>query len=132
MNPGIDLNPQLKQMADESMVRNLDAQARAIWPQEKQLVRRYELPQSPRILDAGCGTGEGARRFAEYFPGANVLGVDVIDAHLELARTKSKALAPRLSFEHRSIFELDLPKHVFDLVVCRHVLQSIPQPERAL
>jgi hypothetical protein len=27
-----DLNPQAKQMADESMVRNLDAQARAIWP----------------------------------------------------------------------------------------------------
>jgi SAM-dependent methyltransferase len=132
MNPSIDLNPQLKQMADESMVRNLDAQARAIWPQEKQLIRRYELPQSPRILDAGCGTGEGARRFAEYFPGANVLGVDIIDAHLELARARSTALAPRLSFEHRSIFDLELPKGTFDLVVCRHVLQSIPQPEKVL
>jgi len=39
-----DLNPQAKQMADESMVRNLDAQARAIWPQEIPLLRRYLLP----------------------------------------------------------------------------------------
>jgi hypothetical protein len=38
-----DLNPQGKQMADESMVRCLDAQARAIWPQEMQLIRRYAL-----------------------------------------------------------------------------------------
>jgi len=29
-----DLNPQAKQVADESMVRGLDAQARAIWPQK--------------------------------------------------------------------------------------------------
>jgi hypothetical protein len=29
----MDLNPQAHQMADESMVRNLEAQAQAIWPQ---------------------------------------------------------------------------------------------------
>ena len=32
-----DLNPQGRQMADESMVRNLAAQADAIWPQEAPL-----------------------------------------------------------------------------------------------
>ena len=63
-----DLNPQGKQMADESMVRNLEAQARAIWPQELPLFRRYSLPAETRILDAGCGTGEAASRLAEIFP----------------------------------------------------------------
>ncbi|MGZ6123238.1 MAG: hypothetical protein ACXWM0_19365 [Vulcanimicrobiaceae bacterium] len=62
-----DFNPQAKQMADESMVRNLDAQARAIWPQEVPLFRRYSLPDAPQILDAGCGTGEVASRLAELF-----------------------------------------------------------------
>lgn len=49
------LNPQARQMPDELMVRNLEAQARAIWPQEVQLVRRYPLPPEACIPYAGCG-----------------------------------------------------------------------------
>jgi ubiquinone/menaquinone biosynthesis C-methylase UbiE len=127
-----DLNPQFKQMADESMVRGLDAQARAIWPQEVPLLKRYPLPKEPRILDAGCGTGEGASRLAELFPNSRVLGVDIIDAHLELARSRYKSLAPRLAFEHQSIFELQAREESFDLTVCRHVIHSIPHPDRVI
>jgi len=127
-----DLNPQAKQMADESMVRNLESQARAIWPQEVELIRRYSLPAEPRILDAGCGTGEGASRLAELFARSSVLGVDIIDHHLELARSRYKLLAPRLSFENQSIFELKIPDHSFDLTVCRHVLHSIPHADRVI
>ncbi len=127
-----DLNPQAKQMADESMVRNLDAQARAIWPQEIPLLRRYVLPADPRILDAGCGTGEVASRLAELFPSAQVLGVDIVDKHLELARGRYAGLAPRLKFEHQSIFELKAADHSFDLTVCRHVLHSIPHADRVI
>jgi ubiquinone/menaquinone biosynthesis C-methylase UbiE len=127
-----DLNPQAKQMADESMVRGLDAQARAIWPQEVPLIRRYALPAEARILDAGCGTGEGASRLAELFPRASVLGVDIIDHHLELARSRYASLAPRLRFEHQSVFELQAADRSFDLTVCRHVLHSIPYPERVI
>ena len=127
-----DLNPQAKQMADDSMVRNLDAQAQAIWPQESALFRRYALPADPRILDAGCGTGEISSRLAELFPRARVLGVDIIDKHLDLARSRYQGLAPRLSFEHQSVFGLDAADHAFDLTVCRHVLHSIPHPDRVL
>jgi len=127
-----DLNPQAKQMADESMVRGLKAQAEAIWPQEANLLRRYALPAEARILDAGCGTGEGSSRLAELFPKTHVLGIDIIDAHLELARSRYARLAPRLAFEHQSIFELNLPDHSFDLTVCRHVMHSIPHADRVL
>lgn len=127
-----DLNPQAKQMADESMVRNLDAQARAIWPQEMPLLRRYALPAEPRILDAGCGTGEGSSRLAELFPGAQVLGVDIVDPHLELARKRYTSLAPRLTFEHQSIYELKAADRTYDLTVCRHVLHSIPYADKVI
>jgi ubiquinone/menaquinone biosynthesis C-methylase UbiE len=124
-----DLNPQAKQMADESMVRNLDAQARAIWPQEMPLFARYRLPASPRILDAGCGTGEAASRLAKLFPRAQVLGVDIVDNSLELARRRYANLVPQLKFEHQSIFELQAANGSFDLTVCRHVLHSIPHAD---
>ena len=127
-----DLNPQAKQMADESMVRNLAAQAQAIWPQEAPLFRRYTLPASPRILDAGCGTGEGASRLAELFPQASVLGVDIIDKHLDLARSRYAGLSPRLTFEHQSVYELAAADGTYDLTVCRHVIHSIPYPERVV
>lgn len=127
-----DLNPQAKQMADESMVRNLDAQARAIWPQEAPLFRRYALPSDARILDAGCGTGEIASRLAEILPHSHVLGIDIVDHHLDLARARYGSLAPRLTFEHQSLFELSVPDRSFDLTVCRHVLHSIPHPDRVI
>jgi ubiquinone/menaquinone biosynthesis C-methylase UbiE len=127
-----DLNPQARQMADESMVRNLAAQALAIWPQEAPLFARYRLPPRSRILDAGCGTGEITSRLAELFPDAHVLGVDIIDEHLELARSRYAHLSTRMAFEHQSVFSLEADDATFDLTVCRHVIQSIPHPDRVL
>jgi GrpB-like predicted nucleotidyltransferase (UPF0157 family)/ubiquinone/menaquinone biosynthesis C-methylase UbiE len=124
--PVRDLNPQREQMLDGSMVRTLDAQARAIWPQESALLRRYGLRGPLRILDAGCGTGEGASRLAELFSEARVLGVDVLDESLDLARSRHARLAPRLSFENQSVYELRAADGTFDLAVCRHVVHSIP------
>ena len=128
----LDLNPQARQMADESMVRNLAAQAEAIWPQESALLRAYALPSRARILDAGCGTGEASRRLAELFPGAIVLGVDVLDDHLDRARARAALLGQRVRFERGDIFGLAFPDASFDLTVCRHVLQAIPHAERAI
>jgi ubiquinone/menaquinone biosynthesis C-methylase UbiE len=119
-------------MADESMVRNLDAQIRAIWPQELPLIRRYGLEGELQVLDAGCGTGEASSRLAELFPRAGVLGVDIIDAHLALARTRSARFGARVRFEHQSIYELAAADGTFDLTVCRHVIHAIPHAGRVL
>jgi SAM-dependent methyltransferase len=127
-----DLNPHVNQMADESMVRNLTAQIEAIWPQELPLFQRYGLSGELAILDAGCGTGEAASRLATLYPRARVLGVDILDQHLELARRRWAGVGPRLTFEHRSIYELGLPERTYDLVVCRHVLHSIPHAEQVI
>jgi ubiquinone/menaquinone biosynthesis C-methylase UbiE len=127
-----NLNPQAEQMADESMVRNLRAQAEAIWPQEAGLFSRYQVGDCPRILDAGCGTGEASIRLAELYPKGTVIGVDILDEHLSLARARSGSLAPRVTFEHASIYELPFGKGSFDLVVCRHVVHSIPHADRVI
>jgi SAM-dependent methyltransferase len=58
--------------------------------------------------------------------------VDIIDSNLALARSRFGHLAPRLTFEARSVFDLKIPGQSFDLTVCRHVLQSIPQPRAAI
>ena len=86
-------NPQAQQMGDESMARNLAFQAQAIWPQEEPLFARYRLSGPLRILDLGCGTGEITRRLADLYPQAQVVGVDILESNLALARRDSDATA---------------------------------------
>jgi SAM-dependent methyltransferase len=125
-------NPQAEQMADESMIRNLTAQANAIWPQEKPLFARYGLRANCRIADIGCGSGEITSRLAALYPRATVIGIDILEHTVALARGRYAKLAPRVQFEQGDAFELKLPSAHYDLVVCRHVTQSIPEPERVL
>ena len=128
-----DCNPQAAMMADESMVRTLRHQIEAIWPQEAPLFGRYGIGPGARILDLGCGTGEATVRLADLFPAAaDVVGVDVGPEILAVARSRHADRAPRLRFEAGDGFALAYPQGFFDLVVCRHVTQLLPGPERLL
>jgi SAM-dependent methyltransferase len=112
------------------MVRNLTAQAEAIWPQEEPIMRRHGAPRT--ILDVGCGTGEISSRLATLFPDAQVTGVDLIEPHLALARERYAAFGDRLRFQAADAFELPFAAASFDLVVCRHVLQAIPSADKVI
>jgi SAM-dependent methyltransferase len=125
-------NPQAEQMADESMVRGLAAQANAIWPQESALFDGYELEDGAEALDIGCGTGEITGRLARRFPALRLTGVDIIEAHLELARRRNADLGDRVRFGRGDAYDLEFEDGRFDLVICRHMLQSIPKPEQVL
>lgn len=125
-------NPQAEQMAHESMVRNLAAQAEAIWPQERLLFQRYTLSERARVLDVGCGTGEIVLRLAREYPRVTLLGIDVHEPHLALARERSREFGPRTEFKRGDAFALDFPARSFDLTLCRHMLQAVPQPQRVL
>jgi len=119
-------NPQAQQMGDESMARNLAFQAQAIWPQEKPLFARYCLSGPLRILDLGCGTGEITRRLADLYPQAQIVGVDILESNLELGRRENSGYAGRVRYETGDAFALNFADAHFDLVVCRHMSQSVP------
>lgn len=121
-----DRNPQAEQMGDESMVRNLAHQAQAIWPQERPLFDRYGLSGALRILDLGCGTGEITRRLAELYPQATLVGIDILESNLAVARRDSAAFGERIGYEVGDAFALAHADASFDLVVCRHMSQAVP------
>jgi SAM-dependent methyltransferase len=121
-----DRNPQAEQMGDESMARNLAHQAEAIWPQEERLFDRYGLTGAIRILDLGCGTGEVTRRLASRYPQAALVGIDILEGNLAIARRGSMAFAERIVYEQGDAFALQHADGSFDLVVCRHMSQAVP------
>lgn len=117
-------------MADPSMLRNLAAQAAVIWPGEAPLLARDALAAGARVLDLGCGSGEITGRLAALFPDATILGVDLLESSLAYARRVHASLGERVRFERGDAFDLAYEDASFDLVVCRHVTQSVPEPER--
>jgi SAM-dependent methyltransferase len=118
-------------MADESMVRNLAAQAEAIWPQEEPIFERHP-PGSGAVLDVGCGTGEITARLAEKFPNARFTGVDLEETHLARARVRCASFGSRVQFEVGDALALSFADATFDLVVCRHLIQAVPDAARVL
>ncbi|MCP3982209.1 MAG: class I SAM-dependent methyltransferase [bacterium] len=131
-NEPTDRNPQARQMSDESLVRGLAAQADASWPQESEILDRYGLPAAMRVLDVGCGTGEIMGRLARRFPSANRIGIGLIGAHLDQARERHADIGERIRFASGDAFDLGFDEGTFDLVLCRHMFQSVPQPRRVL
>lgn len=119
-------------MAHEAMQRTLSAQANAIWPQETRLFDRYDLPEAARIADVGCGTGEITTRLAERYPGATLVGVDILESSVAVARQRAASFGDRVSFDQGDAFALEFETGSLDLVVCRHLTQSVPHPERVL
>jgi SAM-dependent methyltransferase len=118
-------------MAHESMVRNLAAQAEAIWPQEVAIFERHS-PEAGNVLDVGCGTGEITARLAETFPDASFIGIDLEPQHLDRASKRCAAFGSRVRFETGDALALQFADATFDLVVCRHVIQAVPDAARAL
>ena len=123
-------NPQASQMADQSMIRTLAAQVRCIWPQERLFFSRYGHPRT--VLDVGCGTGECTFQLAKEYPKAEILGVELNLDHVRRATERCREFGARVKIVQGDAFALDVPAQSMDLVVCRHLLQSIPNPEKVV
>ena len=74
-------------------------------------------PAPERILDIGCGTGEGALFLAREFATASVRGVDISEQMIREARHKV-GLDPegRIAFKVADAEDLPWPEDSFDLV----------------
>src|SRR5690242_1960797 len=120
---------QQEHMEDEAMARNLDAQARAIWPQEKPLMARIFEGTPGDVLDVGCGTGEISGRIAAEFAPRSIVGLDLSELNLERAKARlPNERYPTISFRQGDAAALPFGDGSFDAALCRHMLQAAPDP----
>jgi SAM-dependent methyltransferase len=80
------------------------------------------------VLDAGCGTGDNALRIAS--PGLSVLGVDVADTALAIARERARGLALDVEFAAADALRLDRLRRTFDTVLDCGLFHTFDSDER--
>jgi SAM-dependent methyltransferase len=86
-----------------------------------------------RILDAGCGTGVGTEYLVHLNPDASVLGIDLSEGALAIAKERcQRSGADRASFLHLSLYDVDQVPGEFDLINCVGVLHHLPDPIRGI
>ena len=81
-----------------------------------------------RVLDVGCGVGNDLARFAEG--GAEVVGIDLAETSIDLARRNFRQRGLAGEFQVMDGEQMDFPDDSFDLVYCHPVLHCTPRPRR--
>ncbi len=86
-----------------------------------------------RILDAGCGTGVGTEYLVHLNPHAEVVGIDLSDGALEVARERCRRSgADRVEFQSLSIYDVAQVPGEFELINCVGVLHHMADPKRGI
>jgi ubiquinone/menaquinone biosynthesis C-methylase UbiE len=98
-----------------------DHPANSFWARfGRRTVERLDLRGAQKVLDACCGSGASALPAAELVgPQGSVLGVDLSERLLALARAKASSMQLRnVEFRLGDMLDLRLPRASFDAVVC--------------
>jgi ubiquinone/menaquinone biosynthesis C-methylase UbiE len=80
------------------------------------------------ILDLGCGFGKSTRPFADAFPAAQVVGIDLSAPNLKLAHQQAERLGKRITFCQRAAEQTGFADASFDLVTATMLIHEMPMP----
>ncbi|HLZ21024.1 MAG TPA: class I SAM-dependent methyltransferase, partial [Ktedonobacterales bacterium] len=122
----------LAQSGDE--MRRLALQAEVLHTQPTRwLFAQAGLSVGMRVLDVGCGAGDGSFLAAEFVgPSGRVVGIDSSPQAIETARLRaSRAGLSTVAFEKADLQAYESPEP-FDALVGRAVLMHLPTPAAAL
>lgn len=70
-----------------------DSMERGHRPVGEQAIARMEVPTDASVLDVGCGSGWATRLLADYATGGKVIGIDISDEMVRVARESSESYA---------------------------------------
>lgn len=122
---GVDWDAEAVGFDDEPDHGLRDPQVRRAWADR---LRAWLPDRASDVLDLGCGTGSLSLLAAEQ--GHRVTGVDLSPAMVDHARAK---LAGRdAAFLLGDAAAPPVGEQLFDVVLLRHVLWTLPEPARAL
>lgn len=120
---------------DESAERYDTQHAHGIQSEEEHaawiaLFKQFTSDTPVTALDIGCGTGEMSLLLAEM--GHCVHAIDLSQSMLKKAGDKARKKGYPISFSCEDAESLSFDDESFDLVINRHLLWTLPDPDKAL
>ncbi len=107
-------------------------------PVGEQAIARMRISPEARVLDVGCGSGWATRMLAEYAFNGQVIGLDISDEMIRVARESSRSFA-KVNFEIASAEQLPFNDHEFthafsmeSLYYYRNIPQALREIHRVL
>lgn len=86
---------------------------------------------NPKILDVGCGGGILSEALAKA--GAQVTGLDLSDASLQVARQHSQQQGLNIEYRYERVEDLAQKEAgTYDVVVCMEMLEHVPEPSKVI
>ena len=104
---------QLEASAPELYERYLVPAIARLWAAD--LVERAAPKPGERVLDIACGTGIVARFAAATIGTGHVVGLDINEGMLAVARSRSVGPGPHIQWREASALDLPFPDNSFDL-----------------
>lgn len=112
-----------------------DDAANSFWDRfGRRTIERLDLKRGAEVLDVCCGSGASAIPAAHAVGSeGSVLGIDLAERLLEVARTKAKAQAlENVEFRVGDMLNLGLPESRFDAVICVFGVFFVPDMTAAV
>jgi ubiquinone/menaquinone biosynthesis C-methylase UbiE len=111
----------------------LQVLARSRWPDTRDLFERVGVSSGMQCVDLGCGGAEVTFELARLVgPTGRVIGVDMDDVKLDLARQEAAARGlSNVELRAANVNEWDEPA-AYDLVYCRFLLEHLSRPDDVL
>ncbi|MEW6103267.1 MAG: methyltransferase domain-containing protein [bacterium] len=100
-------------------------------PLHKWWLKRLDLSEDSRVLDIGCGTGWASRMVAKLIPNGEVVGIDIAEGMIEIAKQKADD-HQNISFRIANVENIPYPHDYFDCLISIESFGWFPDPEAAL
>jgi ubiquinone/menaquinone biosynthesis methyltransferase len=100
----------------------------AAW--KRAMMNRLPRIDSPLCLDLACGTGDISFLLAKKYPAGRVIGIDITEKMLVLARRRNEC--PNVGFFRQDMGRLDIDSRSVDIITGGYALRNAPDLSVAL